>query len=102
MANYKVGIIGCGGIARVHAQAYQQDKDTEVVCCSDIREEAIAKFGDEFNIPQSSRYTDHRVMLEKEKPDIVSVCTWHGSHANITIDACNAGVKGVLCEKPIA
>lgn len=102
MANYRVGIIGCGGIARVHAQAYQQDKNTEIVCCSDINKDAVAKFGAEFNIPESSQYTDHRIMLEKEKPDIVSVCTWHGSHASITIDACNAGVKGVLCEKPIA
>jgi predicted dehydrogenase len=41
-------------------------------------------------------------MLEGEELEIVSVCTWHGSHAPITIDACKAGLKGVLCEKPMA
>jgi UDP-N-acetyl-2-amino-2-deoxyglucuronate dehydrogenase len=102
MAKYRVGIVGCGGIARVHAQAYQQDKNTELVCCSDINANAADKFGGEFEIPESSCYLDHRLMLEKEKPDIISVCTWHGSHASVTIDACNMGVKGVISEKPIA
>jgi UDP-N-acetyl-2-amino-2-deoxyglucuronate dehydrogenase len=102
MANYRVGIVGCGGISRVHAQAYQQEKRTEIVCCADIKEDAAQKFGGEFDIPESSCYTDHKAMLEAEKPDIVSVCTWHGSHASVTIDACKAGVKGILCEKPMA
>jgi len=102
MANYRVGIVGCGGIARVHAQAYQQEKRTEIVCCADIKEDAVQKFGGEFGIPESSCYIDHKAMLEAEKPDIVSVCTWHGFHASVTIDTCKAGVKGILCEKPMA
>jgi predicted dehydrogenase len=41
-------------------------------------------------------------MLEAEELDIISVCTWHEPHAPITVDACKAGLKGVLCEKPMA
>jgi UDP-N-acetyl-2-amino-2-deoxyglucuronate dehydrogenase len=102
MSKYRVGIVGCGGISRVHAKAYQSTEDTEIVCCADIKEEAVSKFGEEFNIPESARYLTHEAMLEAEEPDIISVCTWHGSHAPITVDACKAGVKGVLCEKPMA
>ncbi|MBD3182643.1 hypothetical protein GF312_10145 [Candidatus Poribacteria bacterium] len=102
MAKYRIGIVGCGGISRVHAKAYQNTEDTEIVCCVDIKEEAVNKFGEEFNIPEDSRYLNHNDMLESKDLDIISVCTWHGSHAPITIDACKAGLKGVLCEKPMA
>jgi UDP-N-acetyl-2-amino-2-deoxyglucuronate dehydrogenase len=102
MAEYRVGIVGCGGISRVHAKAYQSTSNTEIVCCADIKEEAVSKFGEEFNIPESSRYLSHEAMLESEELDIISVCTWHGSHSPITVDACKAGLKGVLCEKPMA
>jgi predicted dehydrogenase len=102
MAKYKVGIVGCGGISRVHAQSYLKEESTEIVCCSDINPNSAKKFSGEFGIPEKSCYTDHIKMLETEKPDIISVCTWHGSHASITIDACNMGVKGIICEKPIA
>jgi len=102
MSKYKVGIVGCGGISRVHASAYRATENTEMVCCADIKQEAVNKFGEEFSIPEKSRYLDHKKMLESEQIDIISVCTWHGSHALITIDACKAGLKGVLCEKPMA
>jgi predicted dehydrogenase len=101
MSEYRVGIVGCGGISRVHAKAYQSTENTEIVCCADIKEEAVNKFGEEFNVPENARYLSHEAMLEAEKLDIISVCTWHGSHAPITIDACKAGLKGVLCEKPM-
>ncbi len=102
MSEYRVGMVGCGGISRVHASAYKSTKNTEIVCCADIKEGAVNKFGEEFNIPESSRYLSHKAMLEAEELDIISVCTWHEPHAPITVDACKAGVKGVLCEKPMA
>jgi len=102
MAKYRVGVVGCGGISRVHAQSYLNEENTEIVCCSDINEDAVKKFSGEFNVPENSCYLDHKKMLEIEKPDIISICTWHGSHASIAIDACNMGVKGIICEKPMA
>ena len=102
MSEYRVGMVGCGGISRVHAKAYQVTENTEMVCCADINAEAVSKFGEEFDIPESARYLSHEAMLEAEELDIISVCTWHEPHAPITIDACKAGVKGILCEKPMA
>ena len=47
-------------------------------------------------------YLDYREMLEKEHLDILTICTQAPQHAPITIDAATAGVKGIICEKPIA
>lgn len=102
MPEYKVGIVGCGGISRVHANAYKATENTEIICCADINAAAANKLGEELNIPESSRYLDHKAMLESEELDLISVCTWHEPHAPVTIDACKAGIKGVLCEKPMA
>ncbi len=97
---YRAGIIGSGGISRLHARAYQQHEKINLVAAADINPEALKKFADQFSI--SAKYTDYREMLKKMDLDLVSVCTWQGTHAEITIAAAERGVKGVLCEKPMA
>lgn len=47
-------------------------------------------------------FTDVREMLEKSKPDVVSVGVWDKGHAPMTIAAAAAGPKAVLREKPKA
>ncbi len=100
MTKYRVGIIGCGGISRMHAGWYKNYSRTEITCVADISESNLKKFSDEFGIEKT--YTDYIEMLEKEKPDIISICTWPASHAEITIESAIRGVKGILCEKPMA
>lgn len=100
MAKYRAGIIGCGGIARVHAQGYEAIPDVEVVAASEIVPERLQTFADKWEIP--GRYTDYREMLAKESLDIVSICTRNNQHVEPTIAAAEAGVKGILCEKPMA
>lgn len=99
-SSYRVGIIGCGGIAREHARGFLQHPSCTLVAGADIRPEQAAKLAAEFEIPAT--YTDYRELLAKERPDIVSICTWPGTHAEITLAAAEAGVRGVLCEKPMA
>lgn len=41
-------------------------------------------------------------MLEKEDLDILTVATPDNRHSQIVIDSARSGVKGILCEKPIA
>ena len=41
-------------------------------------------------------------MLEKENLDILCIATWTSLHANMTLEAAKAGIKGIFCEKPIA
>jgi predicted dehydrogenase len=97
---YRVGIIGCGGIANLHARGYQGVETVEIVAIADPVEEALNGFGDRHHV--NRRYTDAREMLDKEHLDIVSVATWHKLHAPYTIAACARKPKAVLCEKPMA
>jgi predicted dehydrogenase len=55
----------------------------------------------QFNLPNSvKRYTDYREMLEKEKPELVAICTESGKHGKIALDCIEAGCN-LIIEKPI-
>lgn len=97
---YRVGIIGCGGMGRSHSRAYTNNPATEIVAAMDINEEAAKELAEKFDIP--AVYTDYNKMLTKEDLDIASITTWQGVRAEITVAAANAGVKGIIGEKPMA
>lgn len=95
----KAVIIGTGGIARAHVQAVKANSDrVELSAALDIDADRVKAFADTHAIP--STYTDLDTMLNREKPDIVHVCTPPGSHAELSIAGLEAGAW-VLCEKPL-
>jgi len=96
---YRVAVIGTGGISRWHANYFVKHERAAVVAACDLSIERLHKFGDEYGV--EARYLDHHELLEKEKPDLVCIATWHATHPSLTIDAARAGVKGILCEKPM-
>lgn len=100
MAKYRVGVIGCGGISQSHCGGWAAQESVEIVAAMDIDEANLKARCDQHKIP--NRYTSEKEMLEKENLDLVSICTWTGLHAPQTILAAEAGVKGILCEKPMA
>ena len=97
----RVGVIGCGGIATVHIRGYLDSGRYEIVGLADLEESAMAEKDAAFSIAPR-HYRDAREMLEKERPDVVSVCTWHTGHAPWTIAAASFRPKAILCEKPMA
>ena len=64
-----------GSIANSHASGYNGTEPTALVACADTVEAKAAGFAERNGIP--NYYADYRQMLDVEKPDIVSVCTWH-------------------------
>ena len=111
MAAYRVAFIGTGKkkprgdlngyfMAYQHAPGYRKLPDCELVACADIVREHAEAFAAEFSVPRV--YTDYRELLEREKPDIVSICTWPHLHAQMTLDCIAAGVPAIHCEKPMA
>jgi predicted dehydrogenase len=97
---YRVGVIGTGGIARTHTRGWQSLDSVTVVAGADVNPSALDNFAAEFEVP--AKYSDFREMLEQENLDIVSVCTWPGTHSPATVAAAQAGAKAILCEKPMA
>ena len=104
---YKSAMLGCGGRARGHANAYRHVKGGKLAAICDMNKELLNKFGDDFDI--TSRYTDLDKMLEKEKPDVLHIVTapvLRGSNERIRYSlmkqTSDHGVPAAIVEKPIA
>ncbi len=101
----RIGIIGTGGIAHSHMRAYMRRIETlhdiEVVAGCDLIPGRAEAFFKEFGVEGVRCYESHEEMLEKEKLDGVSVCTYNRQHAAPTICALKHGVN-VILEKPFA
>ncbi|MBD3182148.1 hypothetical protein GF312_07645 [Candidatus Poribacteria bacterium] len=100
MGNYKVGIIGCGGIARDHVRAYSKIPNVEIITGAEVDSERREKFAEDYNLKTS--YESYDEMLDKESLDLVNVCTWPKTHYDAVCKAACSGVKGIMCEKPMA
>lgn len=110
--NLRAAVIGCGRIgcgfdddarrkyASNHARAYLRTVGIELVALCDTDEEKLNRYAVKFGV--RGRYSDYREMLEKEQPDVVSICTLSSSHLEMARAAVDTGVRGIFCEKPIA
>ena len=115
-APLRTGIVGCSGIAiakpertaaprrtpqpHSHAAAYHAVPETVVAAVCDVVPESSARYASLWG--EAPAYTDYREMLARENLDLLSIVTPDHLHADIFVDACAAGVKGIFCEKPIA
>ena len=98
---FKVCIISCGMITNsAHIPAYRQfPEDYTITAVCDVNEAAAKDTAQRHGIEKY--YTDAKVMLEKEKPDVVSVCVPNFLHKEMTLLALSYGCN-VMCEKPVA
>ena len=103
MKKLKIGIIGCGGIARTkHLPALKSQADKcELVAFCDIKEERAQWACGEYGTPDAKYYTDYKELLKDPEIDVVHVLTPNVAHCPITVAAFEAG-KHVMCEKPMA
>jgi predicted dehydrogenase len=99
-APLRIGIVGTGGIARVHADNVARlGERATIVGAVDVDAERLAAFQREFGV--EAGYASLEELLEDARPDIVHLCTPPGLHAQQALLALAAGVD-VLCEKPPA
>jgi predicted dehydrogenase len=98
---FKVAVVGTGMIANAaHIPAWRDSADrAEIVAVADDRGGVAQETAERYGIPKF--YNDYRTLLEKEKPDIVSVATPNCYHKEVSIAALQSGAH-VLCEKPLS
>ena len=102
MRTVKIGIIGCGGIAKQkHLPSLKADPRAELVAFCDLIEERAQWAAKEYGAPDAKVYTDYRELLRDPEIEVVHVLTPNRSHCELTCDALRAG-KHVMCEKPMA
>jgi predicted dehydrogenase len=111
-AKYRVAIIGTGRMGGLiqdevpdnafsspygHFSSYDSIDETEVVAVANRGAERLERFTKRFGV--ANAYLDYREMIEKEKPDIVSVTTPSLARAEPIIFAAENGVRGIYAEK---
>ncbi len=103
MSKVRVGIIGVGFIGTVkHLEGLAANADLcDVVAVCDLVSERAADAKAKFGSADSYATTDWHEVVNDDSLDVIYVCTWNVSHAEITCAALEAG-KHVMCEKPMA
>ena len=118
MASLRAAVIGLGRIGSTfddeitrggtfflpycHAPAYAESPLVELVAGADLNAQQRAWFAERWGLREDQVYADYREMLQRERLDLVSVCTSARPRAGIIEDAARAGVRGIWAEKPIA
>ena len=98
----RIGIVGCGGIANgKHLPSLKAINRADIVAFCDLIPERAEKACAEYGAKGAKTYTDYHRLLEDKSIDVVYVLTPNRMHAQVSIDALNAG-KHVMCEKPMA
>jgi predicted dehydrogenase len=94
----RIALVGCGHIAKYHAQAVSKAVNPELLAFCDIdtrRAEMMAS-----SWKGARWYADVDEMLNEVRPEVVHILTPPQSHAPLSIKAIEAGAH-VLVEKPM-
>ena len=99
---FRIGFVGCGGIAHSHMRALLAQPDVEIVAGCDIIPGKAKAFFEEFGLEGvKSDYADHKEMIDDKSLmlDAVTICTYNRQHAGPAIYALENGLN-VILEKP--
>lgn len=98
----KYALIGCGRISINHINAAINNNFEIVGICDVLQEKMVALEKKIDNISQKySKYLNYKEMLSETHPELVSIATESGNHAEIALYCINEGIN-VIIEKPIA
>jgi len=112
MKQYRAVVVGCGKIGALfeaerrrpkpasHAGAIVANRKTQLVALVDTDARALAKAGKLFK--GAARYTSFVRCLKKERPDIVVIATPPSARASLIRMCVRAGIRMIICEKPLA
>lgn len=95
---FQFGILGCGMIASIHADAIGHIENAVLRGVSDMRLEKAQAFAEKHS---TRAYSSYEEMLADEEIDAVCICTPSCFHAANAIEALEKG-KHVVLEKPMA
>src|SRR5215469_10506867 len=93
----RFGIVGCGVIGPVHAEAIASLPDAELISVVDIKPEQAQELADTFRVKP---YTQLQHMLDNEPVDVVIICAPSGLHGELACQVMRTG-RHVIVEKPM-
>lgn len=99
----RYALIGCGRIATNHMKAALNNQ-LEIVAVCDILPSKMEELLSKHDLEKDAtikRYTDYKEMIQEVNPELVSIATESGIHAEIALYCIDHGVN-VIIEKPMA
>ncbi len=99
MARLRVGIVGAGSVADLHAKGYIEHPGAEIVAVCDTDEDLAIQRSLDWGARRY--YTDYRELMKDPDVDAVAILTPNYLHARQATAALAAG-KHVSMERPIA
>lgn len=97
MAEVGYGIIGCGNIAPMHAEAIEEVPGARLIAVSDVVERNAQQMAERFG---AVAYTDYHAMLQRDDIQVVNLCIPSGLRAEAGVACAKAG-KHIISEKPL-
>lgn len=94
----RIGIIGCGGIAKAHVEGYLKN-GLEITALTDVNASAAAAMAEKCK--SAKCFKDCKALLDSGKVDAVSICTPPAAHEEAAVMALGKNIH-VLLEKPQA
>lgn len=82
MSQIKIGVIGCGTIARLmHLPEYATNKDVEIVAVCDIVGDRVKETAEMYN---AKAFTKYEELLAESSIDAISVCLPNYLYASVS------------------
>lgn len=100
----EIGSFGRWQPPHAHAACYRAVAGVDLVAGADPHAGQREAFARKWGVDRDHLYADYWEMLERERPEVVSICTSAKPRARILLDvlAAGAGVRAIWAEKPIA
>lgn len=91
------GIVGCGIIAKTHADCISRIKNANLIAVCDQNQQRLSWFRDTYGC---KGFTEIDTLLEQPEIDVISILTPSGLHGKIGEKAARYG-KHIIVEKPL-
>ncbi|MGC9450216.1 MAG: Gfo/Idh/MocA family protein [Oceanipulchritudo sp.] len=99
LQNYRVALVGLSRIFKLHLRGVAETDGLELAGVCDLDRKLVEANAAPLGVPG---FTDMGEMNTTLRPDIVVLATNTASHAPLTLLCAEAGVRAVVCEKPMA
>lgn len=94
----RVAVVGAGAMGRHHLRVYRELESARLVGVSDADAAVAERAAERYGI---AAHVGHAALLERERPEAVSVAVPTNDHYDVVMTALRAGCH-VLVEKPVA
>src|SRR5688500_15137214 len=99
--SFRVGVVGCGGMANAWVGTAVTIPGVEVVALIDLRPEAARAMADKHGLPHATVFGSLADAVAAVKPHVIFDVTIPDAHESVVTEALRAGCN-VLGEKPLS